>query len=125
MKLLNTSVFICFLLISATGLSQGFGGGGSSRIEGKYKFMPIPYVNYDRAMGFTVGAVPMLMFNPVEKDTISPSSLIGGVATYSTSKTWFVMGFGMFYLKEDNWRITAAGGLGVVNYQFYLDNPIG
>jgi len=43
---------------------QGIGSGGSKRIEGKYKFMPIPYLNYDRSMGFTLGAVPMLMFNP-------------------------------------------------------------
>jgi outer membrane protein assembly factor BamA len=67
----------------------------------------------------------MLMFNPVDTDTISHSSLIGGVATYSTSKTWFVMGFGMFYLDENKWRITSAAGLGTVNYQFYLDHPLG
>ena len=114
-----------FLFISSTGFSQGFGGGGSSRIEGKRKFMAIPYVGYDRSMGFTLGAVPMLMFNPVEKDTISPSSLIGGVGTYSTSKTWFLMGFGMFYLNEDKWRITAAAGLGTVHFQFFLDHPLG
>ena len=87
--------------------------------------MPIPYVNYDRSMGFSLGAVPMLMFNPSQKDTISPSSIIGGVGTYSTNKTWFLMGFGKFYLGEDNWRITTAGGIGTVNFQFYLDNPIG
>jgi outer membrane protein assembly factor BamA len=99
------------------------GGGDSKRIDGKVKFIPIPYLNYDRSMGFTVGAVPMLMFNPSEKDTISPSSLIGGVATYATSKTWFLMGFGMFYLSEDRWRITTAAGTGTVFFQFYLDNP--
>ncbi len=102
----------------------GLGGGESNRIEGKAKFMPIPYVNYDRSMGFTLGAVPLLMFNPTEKDTISPSSLIGGVGTYSTNKTWFMMGFGMFFLNEDRWRLTTAGGIGAVNFQFFLDNPI-
>lgn len=115
---------ISMLLLQGKAFGQ-LGGGGSKRIDGKTKFMPIPYVNYDRSMGFTVGAVPMLMFNPVEKDTISPSSLIGGVGTWATSKTWFVLGFGMFYLSEDRWRITSAGGFGTVNFQFYLDNPIG
>ena len=51
------------LLVSAQGLGGGM-GDESGRIEGKVKFMPIPYVNYDRSLGFTVGAVPMLMFNP-------------------------------------------------------------
>jgi outer membrane protein assembly factor BamA len=86
--------------------------------------MPVPYVNYDRSLGFSMGAVPLLMFNPSRKDTISPSSLVGGVGFWSTNKTWFLMGFGKFYLGEDRWRITTAGGIGTVNFQFYLDNPI-
>jgi len=115
-------VLLCNCVIIS---GQGFGSGNSERIDGKVKFMPIPYVNYDRSMGFSLGAVPMLMFNPSEKDTISPSSLIGGLGVWTTNKTWFLMGFGMFYLAEDNWRITTAGGIGTVNFQFYLDNPIG
>ncbi|MEA3462443.1 MAG: BamA/TamA family outer membrane protein [Bacteroidota bacterium] len=123
---LRRSVFISLFFISILGQytnvsGQGLGGGENSRIDGKYKFMPIPYVNYDRSMGFAVGAVPLLMFNPTEKDTISPSSLVGGVGMYTTNKTWFLMGFGMFYLGEDNWRVTTAGGIGTVNFQFYLD----
>ncbi|MDX2432898.1 MAG: BamA/TamA family outer membrane protein, partial [Bacteroides sp.] len=101
------------------------GAGANGRIEGKVKFMPIPYLNYDRSMGFALGAVPMLMFNPVAKDTISPSSLVGGVFTYSTNKTWFTMGFGMFFLNENRWRLTTAGGMGNVNFQFYLDGLVG
>jgi len=112
---------ICNPLLIA---GQGFGGGGNSRIDGKRKFMPIPYLSYDRSLGFAVGAVPMLMFNPSQKDTISPSSLIGAVGTYSTNKTWFLMGFGKFYLDEDRWRITTGGGIGTVNFQFYLDSPV-
>ena len=119
-----TLVFLSLLLLPARAIGQGLGAGGSGRIEGKYKCMPIPYVNYDRALGFSVGAVPMLMFNPTEKDSISPSSLIGGVGFWTTEKTWFLMGFGMFYLAEDRWRVTTAGGIGTVYYQFYLDNPI-
>ncbi len=131
MKNLRCTPFLILLLMAVlimpSGLQgqAGMGGGESSRIDGKFKFMPIPYVNYDRSMGFVAGAIPMLMFNPSERDTISPSSLIGAVGTWSTNKTWFLMGFGMFFLDEDNWRITTAGGTGVVNFQFYLDNPIG
>ena len=118
-------VFICLTCFPSQLDGQGFGTGGGKRIDGKAKFMPIPYLNYDRSMGFSIGAVPLLMFNPSEKDTISPSSLIGGVGFWTTNKTWFLMGFGKFYLGEDNWRITTAGGIGSVNFQFYLDNPAG
>lgn len=104
--------------------AQGIGPGGSKRIEGKSKFMAIPYVNYDRSLGFSLGAVPLLMFNPSEHDTISPSSLLGGVGFWTTNKSWAALGFGMFYLDEDRWRITTAGGIGNVNFQFYLDSPI-
>ncbi len=117
----------CLVVLSMPAFSQiggGMGGGESSRIDGKVKFMPIPYVNYDRSMGFTAGAIPMLMFNPVEKDTLSPSSLVGAVGTYSTNKSWFLLGFGIFYFDQDNWRITTAGGVGVLNSQFYLDVPM-
>jgi len=123
-KLFLCASIICFVCIPETVSGQGMGLGGNSRIEGKAKFMPIPFVNYDRSMGFSIGAVPMLMFNPTEKDTISPSSLIGGVGFWTTNKSWFLMGFGKFYLGKDNWRISTAGGIGTVNYQFYLESPI-
>ena len=117
-------VLVLLFCLSSPTLGQGFGAGGSSRIEGKTKFLPIPYLNYDRSLGFSIGALPMLMFNPVDKDTISPSSIVGGLGVYTTNDTWFAMGFGKFYFFEDRWRFTSAGGLGSVNFQFYLDNPI-
>lgn len=113
-------------LLYQNGLSQGglSGGDGSSRIEGKYKFLPIPYINYDRSLGFSIGALPMMMFNPVKKDTLSPSSIVGLLGMYTTNDTWFGMGFGKFYFFEDRWRFTTAGGIGSVNFQFYIDNPV-
>ncbi len=106
--------------------SQGFGGmgGDSDRIEGKVKFLPIPYADYDRSSGFTVGALPILMFNPSQKDTISPSSATGLLVSYSENKSWFAMTFGMLYLQEDNWRISYAAGLGDFNFQFFANSPI-
>jgi outer membrane protein assembly factor BamA len=60
----------------------------------------------------------------VKNDTISPSSIAGLFGMYSTSETWFLMGFGKFHFDEDNWRVMAAGGAGSVNFQFFLDNPV-
>lgn len=86
--------------------------------------MPLPYINYDRSIGFSVGALPMLLFNPVEKDTLSPSSIAGMFGMYTSNDTWFLMGFSALFLDEDNWRIMGAAGRGSVNFQFYLNNPI-
>ncbi len=55
--LLSCLVFLLLLFNPVQLSAQGFGGGGNSRIEGKTKFMPIPYMNYDRSMGFALGAV--------------------------------------------------------------------
>ena len=64
------------------------------------------------------------MFNPVEDDLVSPSSIAGGFAMYTQNKTWVGVGFGRFHFDEDKWRITAAGGSGSINFQFYLKSPI-
>jgi hypothetical protein len=118
-------VLIYLLSQGGTSLfSQGFTGGSGERIEGKFKFIPLPYFNYDVGVGVSVGALPMAMFNLSEKDTISPSSIAGLGGMYSENGSWFGFGFARLYLKEDNWRITAAGGLGQRNFQFYIDNPI-
>jgi outer membrane protein assembly factor BamA len=66
----------------------------------------------------------MAMFNPVKSDTISPSSMAGLFGMYTTNDTWFLNAFAKLFLKEDNWRITAAGGTGNYNFQFYMDAPI-
>jgi len=121
-------IAICCLSLPIDVNSQGLPGGGAggeiSRIEGKFKFIPLPYINYNRSVGFTLGAIPMAMFNPVEKDTLSPSSIGGLFGMYTTNRTWFTMGFTALFFDEDNWRLVAAGGIGSINFQFYLDNPI-
>lgn len=90
----------------------------------KFTFIPVPYVDYNRSLGFSIGAVPLAMYDLSKKDTISPSSLSGGVGFYSTTKSWFVVQFNAFYFNRDNYRATLAGGTGNINFQFFLDNPI-
>lgn len=121
--LIITFSFLIFDCSIIHGQSK-LGSGGSDRIEGKSKFVPLPYVNYDRAFGFSVGAIPLMMFNPSTKDTISPSSLAGVIGSYSENETWFLIGFGKLYLKEDTWRVLYAGGVGDFNYQFFVGQPI-
>lgn len=118
-------VIMFLFTLSFTNLQgQGVGGGNNGRIEGSFKFLPIPYINYNRSIGFQIGALPMAQFNLSQKDTLSPSSMAGLFGMYSTNKTYFLMGFAKLYLDEDNWRLTTAGGTGSINFQFYLEVPI-
>lgn len=115
------------MLLSASGLCQNTGSSGKGkkdRISGNIKFMPIPYLNYGRVPGFQAGFIPAILFNPVKKDTLSPSSMAGAAGIYSQNKTWLLMAFSKFYFDEDNWRISLGGGFGSMNYQYFLDEPI-
>lgn len=86
--------------------------------------MPIPYINYSRSVGFAFGLIPLAMYKVNKEDTISPASISGLGSIYTTNETWFGIFFQRFYLDEDNWRLTTAGGLGAINFQFNL-SPTG
>ena len=100
------------------------GGGTEGRMKENFKFVPVPYINYNRSIGLSLGVLPMAMFNPIPADTLSPSSIAGLLGMYSTNKTWFFMGFTKIFVDEDNWRFTGAGGVGSINFQFFMDYPI-
>jgi len=117
-------VFTIYLLFSFNSYGQDLGGANNGRIKDDFKFLPIPYINYNRSAGFQLGALPMAQFNPVKNDTLSPSSMAGLFGMYSTNKTYFFMAFAKLYFDSNNWRFTTAGGTGSVNFQFYLDNPV-
>ncbi|MGL1885451.1 MAG: BamA/TamA family outer membrane protein [Reichenbachiella sp.] len=129
---MNKSIFTIVLVISSQfSFSQGVpsaGGAGAasdSTSEKRIDFMAVPYLNYSRSLGAAIGAVPMAMYKVNPNDTISPASMTGMVGMYTTNKTWFGMMFQQLYLREDSWRVTAAMGLGSVNFQFYLDGVPG
>ena len=118
---------LCAFAIYSNSFSQALpsgGGEGSADLgEKNFNFVPIPYINFSRSLGFAIGAIPMAMYKLNPNDTISPASITGILGMYSTNDTWFGMFFQRFYLKEDNWRLTGAGGLGSINFQFFLDIP--
>ncbi|RKD90170.1 BamA/TamA family outer membrane protein [Mangrovibacterium diazotrophicum] len=86
-----------------------------------FKFIPLPYVNYNRSIGMITGVVPMIQLNPLRNDTLSPLSTIGALGLYSANESWGAGAFGMFYLKEDTWRISTGVGTGTLNFQFFLN----
>ena len=114
------SLFILWTLpVTGQNLKESSSENSVDRIEGNIKFLPIPFINYDRSLGYQIGAAPAILFNPVKKDTLSPSSIAGVMGIYSENKTWFAMAFVKMYLNEDNWRITAAGGVRFLSFSIF------
>lgn len=85
--------------------------------------MPIPYLNYDRSLEFSYGLLPLAMYKLNKNDTISPSTISGGLIMGTTNGSWFGMVFSKFFFKEDTYRSTFAFGSGNINFQFYPDLP--
>lgn len=121
-RFLIVSILTFFSITAFAQFPGGGGGGGDTRIDSGFSFVPVPYVNYSRSLGFGIGFLPMGMYNVNPKDTISPSSISGLLGMYTTNGTWFGMGFTQLYLKQDKYRVTTAFGLGNINFQFYSDN---
>ena len=76
MKALKTCVFLTLSLgIPTVGAAQGLPGGGGGqggRIEGSHKIIPLPYFNYNRSIGASFGALPMVMRRPVSRASALP-----------------------------------------------------
>lgn len=123
-KILPFLISICLFVNVQFAYSQIPSGGGAERSDKNISFMPIPYVNYNRSLGFQIGFLPMVMYNLSKKDTISPSSISGGFGMYSGNKTWFAMQFNKLYFKEDRYRAILVGGTGDYNSQFFWDLPV-
>ena len=113
-------VTLCIALICTSAFGQFDFGDSGDTSSANFSFVPVPYMSYDRTLGFSIGAVPMAMYRLNPEDTLSQRSLSGLVGFYSTNKTWFGMAFTRLSFAQDKWRVKAAYGLGNFNYQFYL-----
>ncbi|WP_149207634.1 BamA/TamA family outer membrane protein [Flavobacterium johnsoniae] len=85
-------------------------------------FNVMPYLNYNRTLDFMFGAIPMMMYKFDKTDTISPKSLSGLSAVYTTNKSYFIASFNKLYFKEDLWRAQVFFAVGNQNAQFYVDD---
>ncbi|WP_051210024.1 hypothetical protein [Gelidibacter mesophilus] len=56
------------------------------------EFNVVPYINYNKNLDFMFGVIPMYMYPFDKEDTISPKSLSGLSAVYTTNKSYFLMG---------------------------------
>ena len=118
------SVAFFSIQVHSQGIPSAGAEGEDMLGEKNFAFLPIPYLNYDRSLGFQAGALPLGMYRVNPEDTVSPASITGLFGMYTSNESWFTLFFQQFYLNEDKWRITAAGGYGSVNFQFYMQSPI-
>lgn len=88
------------------------------------KFAAIPLVNYSNTTGASFGVLGQMYYKVNQNDTVSPTSSTGVFGIYTTNHTYFAAAFQRLYLKEDNWRIMLAAGLGNINFQYWQELPI-
>lgn len=93
------------------------------RKKRKFDLAGIPIVSYNTSYGAIIGANTMLFFDVNPHDTISHASVIGLGGGFSQNRSLFAAGFTQLYLQENKWRVSAAGGVGNINFQ-YFESPI-
>lgn len=116
---------LLFLLVYFSGSSQVKVTDSTAALPNKSKnldFNVMPYLNYSRTLELMFGAVPMIMYRINKTDTISPKSLSGVSAVYTTNKSYFIASFNKFYFDEDKWRAQLFILTGDKNAQFYIDD---
>ncbi|WP_223706161.1 hypothetical protein [Flavobacterium potami] len=90
--------------------------------EKKIELRIMPYLSYNRNLDFMLGVIPMMMYKVNQADTISPKSLSGMSAIYTTNKSYVLAFFNRWYLNEDKWRLKFFFLTGNQNSQFYVDD---
>lgn len=87
------------------------------------KFNPFPYFSHNKVLGYYYGGGGMLTYRLQKQDTISPRSTSGAFYVRTTNETWFSVLFTQMYFNEDKWRVIAATGTGLYNFQTYTELP--
>ncbi|AWW33146.1 hypothetical protein DN752_11440 [Echinicola strongylocentroti] len=97
---------------------------GSTKTDStkKVDFSLMPFLSYNRNLELMLGVIPMMMYKLDQTDSISPKSLSGLSAIYTTNGSFFVAGFNRWYFKEDRWRASLFALTGDNNSQFYMDD---
>lgn len=97
----------------------------SIALEKNGEFQVMPFLSYNRNLKFMIGVIPMYMYRLNKEDQISPKSLSGLAAVYTTNNSYFISFFNRIFLKEDLWRLTFYGVTGDNNSQFFMENEDG
>ncbi|QLE02404.1 BamA/TamA family outer membrane protein [Galbibacter sp. BG1] len=82
----------------------------------------MPFLSYNRNLEFMFGAIPMAMYRLQKNDTISPKSISGLSAVYTTNSSYFISVFNRFFFNEDRWRAKMFFITGDYNSQFFMQD---
>ncbi|PZX50174.1 BamA/TamA family outer membrane protein [Algoriphagus chordae] len=113
------SLICCSFLANAQNEGKS---GDSTKVEKKIDFSVMPFLSYNRNLEMMIGAIPMMMYKFNKEDKISPKSLSGLSAVYTTNGSYFIAFFNRLYFKEDSWRANFFAMNGDHNSQFYMDD---
>lgn len=97
----------------------------SATVEKNGEFQVMPFLSYNRNLKFMIGVIPMYMYRLNKEDQISPKSLSGLAAVYTTNNSYFISFFNRLFFKEDLWRLTFYGVTGDNISQFFMENEEG
>lgn len=114
-------LFLFLILCTTTLIGQKINDSVPKK-EKKIELRVMPYLSYNRNLEFMFGVIPMMMYKLDTKDTISPKSLSGMSAIYTTNKSYFAALFNKWYLAEDKWRLKFFFFTGNQNSQFFVDD---
>lgn len=119
--LLALTLVFCLATVVFAQKSETPSQGSTAKVK-KMDFSVMPFMSYNRNLKFMIGAIPMAMYRPNPADTISPKSLSGLAAVYTTNNSYFISFFNKIYLAKDRWRLVAFSMTGDQNSQFFMDD---
>ncbi len=97
------TLIVSFLLITQLGFSQVQVADSTNtevKKEKKIDFTVMPFINYNRNLDFMFGAIPMMMYKLDKDDEISPKSISGLSAVYTTNGSYFIAFFNRFFFAK-------------------------
>lgn len=79
----------------------------------------VPMINYDPAIEWNFALLANAFFQFDLADTLSPLSMAGAMAGYTTNKSWYWAVYARVYFDYDNYRATIAYGDASIKFQYY------
>ncbi len=93
--------------------------GETAFTKGKNEIVVAPFPISNPALGSGLVVVGGYLFPISKKDEVSPNSMVGGGALYTSNGSWLWGAGGKLYLKQDRFRITGAYGRAQLHYDLY------
>jgi len=83
----------------------------------KFVILPGPVYGITQKLGIMV--LPMLVYNPVKKDTLSPPSISGVVFYFDFAGSWLTAVYQSFYWDQNKWRAYSSLGIGDIRLKYF------